>query len=226
MFTDRRDAGIRLARKLKEYKDRSDVLILALPRGGVVVGYEIAHALHVPLDVFVVRKLGFPGRPELAAGAVAETGAIVWNKDVLSLYGVSKAYLDPELEREKEEIRKRVTLYRGGRKLPKLAGKVLILVDDGLATGATAKAAIAALKQERPKRLVTAVPVAPADTALEFGRLVDTFVCLETDPAFYAIGAYYLDFTQVADREVTDLLNKASHELQRERRGSGEESAA
>ncbi len=222
MFDDRRDAGIRLARELEEFKDRKDVIILALPRGGVVVAYEIERALHVPLNVFVVRKLGFPERPELAIGAVSETGAVVLNQDVLSMQAVSKAYFDSELQREKEEILRRVALYRGGRKLPVLRGKVLILVDDGLATGATAKAAIETLKREKPKRLVTAVPVAPADTALEFERLVDTFVCLETDPAFYAIGAYYRDFTQVIDKEVTDLLSKAFRELQRRRKGQRE----
>jgi predicted phosphoribosyltransferase len=115
MFDDRRDAGIRLARELEEFKDRKDVIILAFPRGGVVVAYEIARALHVPLDVFVVRKLGFPGRPELAIGAVSETGAVVWNRDVLSMYEVSKAYLDQELRKENEEIVRRVALYRGGK---------------------------------------------------------------------------------------------------------------
>jgi predicted phosphoribosyltransferase len=226
MFNDRRDAGIRLARELEEFKDRKDVIILALPRGGVVVAYEIARALHVPLDVFVVRKLGFPGRPELAIGAVSETGAVVLNQDLLSTQPVSKAYLDRELEGEKEEILRRVALYRGGRKLPVLRGKVLILVDDGLATGATARAAIAALKREKPKRLVTAVPMAPTHTALEFERLVDTFICLETDRAFYFISAYYHDFTQVTDTEVSDLLSKASLELQRERKTSEKETVA
>ena len=226
MFDDRRDAGIRLARELKEFKERKDVIVLALPRGGVVVAHEIARALRVPLDVFVVRKLGFPGRPELAIGAVSETGAVVWNQDVLSMYEVSKAYLDRELQKEKEEILRRVALYRSGRTLPVLKGKVLILVDDGLATGATARAAIEALKQEKPKKLVTAVPVAPAGTALEFERLVDTFVCLEADPALYAIGAYYRDFTQVTDKEVIDLLGKASRELQRRPKTSEKESRA
>jgi predicted phosphoribosyltransferase len=221
LFDDRRDAGIRLARELEEFKDRKDVIILALPRGGVVVAYEIARALHVPLDVFVVRKLGFPGRPELAIGAVSETGAVVLNQDVLSTQAVSKAYLDSELQKAKEEILRRVALYRGRRKLPALKGKVLILVDDGLATGATAKAAIETLKREKPKRLVTAVPAAPA-AAMEFERLVDTFVCLETDRAFDAIGAYYRDFTQVTDKEVIDLLSKASQEVQRGRKGQRE----
>lgn len=203
-----------LADKLHKFKGLKDVLVLALPRGGVVVGYAIAHHLRVPLDVFVTHKLGFPGQPELAMGAVSETGAVVLNPTLAAQ--VSKKYVDREVENQKEEIARRTKLYREGKRVQGLRGKIIILVDDGLATGATAKAAIETLKHEKPKELIVAVPVAPEDTALEFERLVNEFVCLERDPFFYALGAYYEDFSQVSDEEVTDLLRKASREWERE----------
>ncbi len=214
-FKDRHEAGAMLAERLGEFKDGEDVLVLALPRGGVVVGYAIASHLRVPLDVFVTRKLGFPGEPELAVGAVSETGAIVLNPTLAAR--ASREYVHREIERQKEEIARRVGLYRRGKKLPLPTGKNIILVDDGLATGATAKAAVETLKREKPKELIVAVPVAPEDTALEFEQLADRFVCLVRDPQFYALAAYYDDFRQIGDEEVTDLLKKASQELKPKR---------
>ena len=199
-----------LAKKLHKFKGLKDVLVLALPRGGVVVGYEIAHRLLVPLDVFVTHKLGFPGRPELAMGAVSETGSLVLNPTLA--YQAPKELLDREVRIQGEEISRRVKRYRGGKKVHDLAGRTIILVDDGLATGATAKVAVEALKREKAGKLIVAVPVAPEDTALEFEELVDEFVCLQRDPSFYALGAYYKDFSQVSDEEVIDLLRKASQE--------------
>ena len=212
MFRDRRVAGRDLAETLQEFKGLKDALVLALPRGGVVVGYEIAHYLHVPLDVFITRKLGFPGQPELAMGAISETGTVVLNPTLAAQ--APKEYIDLEVRDQKEEIARRIKLYRGGKRVRDLTGRIVILVDDGLATGATARAAVETLKHEKPKELIVAVPVAPEDTAREFEQLVDKFVCLVRDPYFYALSPYYEDFRQVSDREVTDLLKKASAELE------------
>ena len=213
MFRDRHEAGMKLAKKLREFKGLKNVVILALPRGGVVVGYEVARYLHVPLDVFITRKLGFPGQPELAMGAVSETGAVVLNPALAAQ--APKEYIDLEVKDQKGEIARRIKLYRGGKRVRDLTGKIIILVDDGLATGATARAAVETLKHEKPRELVVAVPVTPEDTALEFGQMVDKFVYLVRDPSFYALSPYYEDFRQVSDREVTDLLKKASAELER-----------
>ncbi len=218
-FSDRYQAGALLAGRLQEFKDRADVLVLALPRGGVVVGYEIARHLHVPLDVFVTRKLGFPGQPELALGAVSETGSVILNPGLADK--VPEEYLNREIRLQKEEIERRIKVYRGGARVRDPAGKDIILVDDGLATGATARAAVEALKREKSKSLLVAVPVAPEDTAREFEELVDRFVCLLRDSSFYALGLYYQDFSQLSDEEVTELLRRAAVELKREHEGSG-----
>jgi len=206
MFTDRREAGNQLASRLREYKDELGVLVLALPRGGVATGYEIARALNVPLDIVIVRKLGFPGQPELGIGAISETGTVILNESIISTYGVPKDYIDHEISRQKEEITRRVKLYRKGKKLLSLEGKTIILVDDGVATGATIKAAIATLKKEKLKKLVVALPVAPPGVADELKQMVDTFICIETPFDFMAVGAYYRDFAQVSDEEVVDFL--------------------
>lgn len=213
MFTDRRDAGVQLASRLKEYKDRTGVLALALPRGGVATGYEIAHYLNVPLDIVIVRKIGFPGQPELGIGAVSETGTVVLNESIISTYGVPKDYIEREISKQKKEISRRVELYRKGKRLPSLEGKTIILVDDGVATGATMKAAITTLREEKLKKLIVALPVAPAGMADEIEQMADTFICIETPFDFMAVGAYYHDFTQVSDEEVVDLLERSAKNL-------------
>ena len=210
MFRNRSEAGSRLAAQLDRYKDRNDVIVLALPRGGVVTGYEIARAIGAPLDVLIVRKIGFPYQPELAAGAVAETGSVVLNRDIISMGGLSEEAFRPEVDRQKEEIARRIVLYRAGRKLSNLTGKTVILVDDGVATGATMKAAITALKKEHIAKLVVALPVGPPETVEVLRRMVDEFICLETPLYFMAVGAHYGDFTQVTDEEVVKLLQRST----------------
>ena len=212
MFKDRSEAGAQLSLMLKEYKDKEGVLVLALPRGGVVTGYEIACYLNVPLDVVIVRKIGFPGQPELGIGAVSETGTVVLNQFIISTYGVPNDYIAREVSRQKEEISRRVKLYRRGKELLALDGKTIILVDDGVATGATMKAAINTLKEEKLTKLIVALPVAPPDIADELEKMVDEFVCIETPIDFTAVGAYYHDFTQVSDEEVVELLQKTMTE--------------
>ena len=209
MFTDRKDAGLQLAKKLKHYKNSDGVLILALPRGGAVTGFEIASAIGSPLDVIIVRKIGFPGQEELAIGAVSETGAVAFNEDVIS-YGISKKYIEDAIAVQKNEIARRIRLYRGGKRLDKLEGKTIILVDDGVATGATMKAAVASMKEEKIGRLVVAVPVSPPDTADELRAMADEFVCLYTPADFMAVGNYYRDFLQVTDKEVAEILKKSA----------------
>jgi putative phosphoribosyl transferase len=213
MFNDRRDAGVQLASRLEEYKGQTGVLVLALPRGGVVTGYEIAYYLKVPLDIVIVRKIGFPGQPELAIGAVSETGRVVLNESIISAYGVSKDYIEREVSQQKKEISRRAELYRKGKRLPSLEGKSIVLVDDGVATGATMKAAIITLKEEKLKKLIVALPVAPVGIADEIEQMADTFVCIETPFDFMAVGAYYHDFTQVTDEEVVDLLKRSAKKL-------------
>jgi len=199
MFKNRKDAGTQLAESLKEYIGQENVLVLALPRGGVVTGVEIANRLNTPLDVLIVRKIGHPWQPELAVGAISETGSIVYNEEVVSSVGVTKEYLRGEAARQREEIARRQQLYRGGRKLVNLRGKTVILVDDGVATGATMKAAVETLKHEQVGKLVVAVPVAPPSTAAELQRMVDVFVCLAMPEDFMSVGSYYEDFKQVTD---------------------------
>lgn len=210
MFQDRIDAGIQLAKRLSRYKDKEDVLVLGLPRGGVVTGFEIAKSLNAGLDVLIVRKIGFPYQPELAMGAISETGTIALNESIVASSGVPRSYLDSEISRQKEEINRRVSLYRKGKHLEKLAGKTVILVDDGVATGATMKAGIETLKKEDLKKLIVAVPVAPPSTAEEISRMVDEFVCIETPVHFMAVGGFYMDFAQTSDEEVVSLLQEAA----------------
>ncbi len=206
VYTDRKDAGKQLAEKLTHYRDKADVIVLGLPRGGVTVAHEVAKALHCPLDILIVRKIGFPGNPELAVGAVSETGAVVFNEDIVSGYGVSREYLQRETARQKEEIARRVALYRGSKGVPSLAGKTVILVDDGVATGATMKAAISTLNKERLAKLVVALPVASQESEREISAMVDECVCLQAPAGFRAVGNYYRDFTQVEDEDVVAML--------------------
>lgn len=209
IFKDRKEGGVQLASRLKDYKDREGVQVLALPRGGVVTGDEVASYLSCPLDVIIIRKLGFPGQPELAIGAVSETGAVVLNQSIISTYEVSEEYIQDEISRQKSVIERRVDLYRKEKGIPDLRGKTIILLDDGAATGATMKAAISTLKAENIERLVAALPVVPPETAEELRQMVDEFICLETPDDFMAVGSYYQDFAQVTDDEVVEILERS-----------------
>ena len=206
-FHDRREAGQLLARQLADYKDRDDVVVLALPRGGVPVAYEIARELRAPLDVFVVRKLGVPWQPELAMGAIAGRGTEVLNGDVVTAYNIPPHVIRAVAEREGLELQRRLQEYRGNRPLLDLRGRVVILVDDGLATGSTMLAAIKALRQDHPKAIVVAVPVAAVDTCRQLQGEVDNIVCLRTPTDFSAVGLWYEDFSQTTDDEVRELLS-------------------
>jgi putative phosphoribosyl transferase len=206
-FHDRRDAGRRLGAHLAAYANRPDVLVLALPRGGVPVAAEVAHMLGAPLDVFLVRKLGMPGHEEFAIGAIASGGVRVVNEETLRDYGVSRQQVDAVVLAEQQELERRERRYRGDRPFPSVAGKTVILIDDGLATGSTMRAAIAALRLERPARIVVAVPTAPPETCADLASIVDEMVCVITPDPFYAVGLWYEDFSQTSDDEVRDLLN-------------------
>jgi predicted phosphoribosyltransferase len=205
-FLDRTDAGRVLSQKLLHYKDRSDVLVLALPRGGVPVAYEVAQALNAPLDVFVVRKLGVPGHEELAMGAIGTGHAIFINEDVVGPLGIHQDVIQQVTIREKQELAKREKLYRGNRPPLTIGGRTVILVDDGLATGASMFAAIASLKQQEPVRIVVAVPVAPPEALLRVEEQVDEVVCPLAPQGFQAVGMWYRNFAQVTDDEVRNLL--------------------
>jgi predicted phosphoribosyltransferase len=205
-FRDRHDAGRLLAEKLTAYAHRPDVLVLALPRGGVPVAYEVARALGTPLDVFVVRKLGVPGHEELAMGAVATGGVRVLNDDVVRGLRIPDRVIDAVTALEQQELARRERLYRGDRTPPDARGRTVILVDDGLATGATMHAAIAALRQQEPARIVVAVPTAAPETCNALRAEVDDVVCAITPEPFHAVGLWYEDFSQTTDEEVRELL--------------------
>jgi len=209
-FHDRHAAGRQLAAHLDQYAGRSDVIVLALPRGGVPVGYEVARALGAPLDVFLVRKLGVPGHEELAMGAIASGGVRVLNEDVVSELRISDRWVDTVAARELAELRRREEAYRDGRPAPDVRGKIAILVDDGLATGASMRAAVSALKRLGPAKVVVAVPVGAAQTCRELEQLADEVVCAEAPDPFYAVGTWYQDFDQTTDDEVRELLARAS----------------
>jgi predicted phosphoribosyltransferase len=205
-FRNRTDAGRQLAEKLAAYANRPDGLVLALPRGGVPVGCEVARALGAPLDVFLVRKLGVPGYEELAIGAVATGGVRVLNDEIVRGLGISDHEIDAAAARELQELARRERLYRGDRAPPDVAGRTVILVDDGLATGATMRAAIRASRQQQPARIVVAVPTASADTSETLKTEADDVVCAMTPEPFFAVGHWYEDFTQTTDDEVRELL--------------------
>jgi putative phosphoribosyl transferase len=208
-YRDRSEAGRRLAAELARYTSRDDVIVLALPRGGVPVAYEVAKALHVPMDVFVVRKLGLPGYEELAMGAIASGGVRLINEDVVRAYHIPPAAIDAITAREQAELERRERLYRGERPFPDLRGKTVILVDDGLATGSTMRVAVEALRREGPARIVVAVPVSAPETCDAFRDIADEVVCAITPEPFHAVGLWYQDFTQTTDAEVHDLLARA-----------------
>ena len=209
LYRNRRHAGRVLAGKLPPYASRRDLLVLALPRGGVPVGYEAAQALGAPLDVFVVRKLGVPDQPELAMGAIASGGTCVLHDEVIALLGVAKEDVELAVLREGRELLRRERIYRRGNPALEVAGRTVILVDDGLATGATLRAAIRALRQRDPAGIVAAVPVASPDTCAAIAEQADEAVCAATPRDFRAVGQWYADFSQTTDQEVRALLAAA-----------------
>lgn len=208
-YKDRVEAGQALARKLGTYRDRKDVLVLGLPRGGVPVAYQVALALRAPLDIFLVRKLGVPGHQELAMGAVASDGTLAVNTEVMEALAISEATFHRVLRCEQAELARRARLYRGQRPPPGVQDRTVILVDDGLATGSTMQAAIAALRQLEPARIVIAVPVAAPDTAATLRAVADEVICLSTPEPFFSVSQGYEDFSQTSDGEVRTLLSQA-----------------
>ena len=209
-FLDRYDAGRRLAAALSSYANQPDLLILALPRGGVPVAYEVARALHAPLDVFLVRKLGFPGHPELAMGAIASGGVRILDRQLIGMYGVPAREIERVTAAERREMERRERLYRDGRPAPDVRGRTVILVDDGLATGSSMRAAVEALREEGAKKIVVAVPVAAPDTCEAMKEEVDEIVCAVTPEPFRAVGLWYADFSETTDEEVRQLLSQAT----------------
>ncbi len=214
-FPNRREAGKALSRSLSAYFGRPDVLVLALPRGGVPVGYEIAAALHVPLDVFTVRKLGVPGQQELAMGAVASGGIALIDARLIQALRISDEDISAVVERETAELHRREETYRAGRPPLDVRGKTVLLVDDGIATGASMRAAIEALRSEQPKAIVVAVPVGAPDTCLHLRRVADDVVCALMPDDLVAVGAHYEDFQQIDDDEVRELLAEEDRRMAR-----------
>jgi predicted phosphoribosyltransferase len=212
IYRDRIDAGKQLAARLADYADRDDVLVLALPRGGVPVAYEVAKALRAPLDIFLVRKLGVPGHEELAMGAIATGGVRVLNDDVVDYLRIPGELIDAVAADELRELERRERAYRGDRSEPDVRGKTIILVDDGLATGSTMRAAASALRQQNPARIVVAVPVSAPQTCNEYRMGVDEIICASTPEPFMGVGQWYRDFSQTTDEEVRELLTRADTE--------------
>ena len=211
-FADRTEAGKLLAARRSRYASRQNLIVLALPRGGVPVAFEIARALSAPLDVFLVRKLGVPGQQELAMGAIATGGVRVLNRDVVAYLAIPQGIIDTVARQEQQELERREILYRGARPAPELLGRTVIVVDDGLATGSTMRAAISALKKSKPGRIIVAVPVAPPSTVKEFEKEVDEVVCVLTTEHLDGVGRWYQDFSQTTDEEVRTLLERAATE--------------
>jgi putative phosphoribosyl transferase len=213
VFRDRRDGGRALAKVLSAYANRPDVVVLALPRGGVPVGFEVARALHVPLDVFIVRKLGVPRHEEYAMGAIASGGVRVMNEKIVQLLGIPDHAIEAVARAEQKELERRERLYRDARPALDVKGHTVILVDDGLATGATMLAAVKALQAMRPARLVVAVPTASAETCADMRHEADDVICATTPEPFHAVGLWYHDFEQTSDEEVHALLEQAEHDV-------------
>jgi predicted phosphoribosyltransferase len=209
-FADRADAGRVVARKLMAYAGRDDVIVLALPRGGVPVAFEVAAALGAPLDVFLVRKLGAPGQEELAMGAIASGDVVVVNDEVIKALKIPSEALEAKIVSERAELARRESIYRGDRPPLCVKARSVILVDDGLATGSTMRAAVAALRRQQPARIVVAVPIGAASTCAEIGAIADECICAVTPEPFRAVGLWYDDFAQTDDREVSDLLSRAA----------------
>jgi len=211
-FKNKREAGQHLAKALIEYEGRQDCLLLALPRGGVPVAYEVAKRLCLPLDILLVRKLGVPGHEELAMGAIASGGICVINHDILQQLFISPAAVEQVTHKEQKELQRREKIYRGKLATPEIKGKTIIVIDDGLATGATAKAAIAALREAEADKIIVAVPVGAVSTCREVSTLVDKLVCLYSPEPFHGVGQWYVDFSQTSDVEVQTLLARSQHQ--------------
>jgi putative phosphoribosyl transferase len=209
MFKNREEAGELLAQELASFRDDPQAILLALPRGGVVVAYQLSLALHLPLDLLITRKIGAPGNPEYALGAVGETGAVYWNREALFGLSLSERELASAVRAQEKEVARRVALYRQGRPFPDLTDRIVILVDDGLATGATFFASVATARQGNPRRVIGALPVGPRSAVQEARHLVDQLIVLRVPEPFYAVGNFYLNFEQVEDREVLQYLNLA-----------------
>ena len=208
-FTDRYEAGLKLSQLLTSYSQKPNVIVLALPRGGVPVGYTLAKNLRLPLDVYLVRKLGVPGQPELALGAIALDNTCVFNQDIIQVLEISQTSIDAEIDIQKQLLAKRNELYRQNRSAPRLMEQTIILVDDGLATGASMRVAISALKLQNPKEIIVAVPVAPASVCQQLAMEADEVICLQTPQPFHSVGTWYENFTEVSDDEVIELLQQA-----------------
>jgi putative phosphoribosyl transferase len=213
IFANRTEAGQQLALRLRRYANRDDVIVLGAPRGGVPVAFEVATQLRVPLDVFVLRKLGVPGREEFAFGAIASGGIRIVDRDTVEGLGITGLDIERVTRTERQELERRERAYRGGRAPLHVSGLTVILVDDGIATVSSMRAAIRALRQMKPSRIVIAVPVAPASTCNRLQFEADELVCLEMPQPFYGVGQFYDDFSQVSDEEVNDLLDNASQQL-------------
>ena len=212
LFRDRHDAGRVLAKALRKYADLPNLLVVGLPRGGVPVAYEVARALHAPLDIFMVRKLGVAGHEELAMGALATGDVIVWNHDVLDYLKPAQEEIDEVIERQRRELGRRDAAYRGQRPHPQVRDRVVILIDDGLATGASMRAAVEALRLQEPRMLIVAVPVAAAETCEQLRHEADVVICAATPDPFIAVGPWYHDFAPTSDEEVRELLQRAWNE--------------
>ena len=208
-FRDRTEAGQVLARCLQQYKNQPDVLILGLPRGGVPVAYEVAREMKAPLDVFIVRKLGVPGHEELGMGAIATGGVRILQDGIVRELGISPQTIEAVSAREQAELERLERLYRGDRPAPTIKGRTIVIVDDGLATGSTMKAAIQAVRQQDPRQVIVAVPTAPSETCEQLKGSADEVVCALTPEPFFAVGGSYADFTQITDEEVRDLIASA-----------------
>jgi len=209
IYEDRYEAGQQLARRLADYANRPNVQVLALPRGGVPVAYEIAHALRVPMDVFLVRKLGVPGYEELAMGAITSDGVRVLNEDVVRSFRITEDEIEAVAHRELRELERRNRQYRDDRPEPGVAGKIIILVDDGLATGASMKVAVVALRKKNPNKIIVAVPTGAPETCNDLKGLADDVICAITPEPFFSVGTWYRNFLQTSDEEVADLLQRA-----------------
>ena len=220
VFQDRFEAGKLLASKLCRFANRSDTAVLALPRGGVPVGFEVAKALHASLDVFVVRKLGVPGHEELAMGAIASGGICVLNEDVVRAAGIPNEAINTVAADEERELERREHVYREGRPAVAVQGRTVILVDDGLATGSSMRVAVMALKRKKPAQIVVAVPVAAPETCAEMESEVDQVICVVTPEPFRSVGEWYRDFSQTSDEEVRDLLRRAGAFPENDRPGT------